>query len=606
MINKDSAIKGAIELSIAEKRNNFVVAEAYTKWLIESKTVLRQGEHFGFTDQKKRDPKIIKIYPTPNGGIPKTQVAEMISTLLEGEGEIVSDKDKPFVHIDAKTISAPRWFTENMKIRGKEVKAITLTSESSTKKITSSECDLILKAIELNHVLAFEKSRDKDSIVFSLPPTDDVEKKSALSVFNSFGFKYEVCKDFCIKVFVNEKITESEIITIPGFKPTEHKRFSKTLEDSIIITKWEIQRQAYNMQSPLEDLTNDVTKSGPFRMNDTYANRTLIENFSGYMFDEYGVCINQNDREPYSFRVLSPKDDAYAESESEQIQRQRRGKAQHEVTAFLLSKGFHMASNVPEGEVGLVLHLKEGWPDSIGLVHGSKDQKIQTAKAIATELKPFLKSKHYKLNGFNKAGTGVHFKPHSGLDTVTVLLIGGGFKPLDQANKDAVGFLVRNIEDHKLVSFKNSDEKSRRTETIKAVKFLESKGKNIITSNRSGYSFKLYGVVEGSKNIITESQETKLEQVVVQKVQKSKPGQFLESITDAFLEEIESNHDLQEKVIARLHNKVGFDKYLLGTLLGELIAVTESKSFEIPGTDIKYVKFTDIALLLGELVNKTK
>lgn len=412
---KNRAVQGAIKLSIAEKRNNFVVAEAYVKSLIETDTVLKQGEHFGFTDQKKKIPTTIKIFPTPRGGIQKTQVIEMIRGIFESKDiEISSEPENPFVHVEAKNVNVPTWFTQKMKteskvdpVNGADLKRNTPTSRIVSETFTPAH-ELILKAIELNNVLAFGKTWHKDWIILSLP--DTVEKQWALDVFNSFGFNTEGCEAFCLKVFIKPDINPDSIVKIEGAKPTNHERFSDDLAAAIIITRWELSKP----NSPVRligDLNDHATKSTPFKMEDSNAGRTAAQNFADFMANNYGVVIRLETKDPYIFRVLSPKDKDYAEAKVEQVERQRKGKSGHEITTFLETKGFASKGMPVSKEVpAFSTHLKDGLPNWIELTYGDEDQKIETVKAMAEALKPFLKGKKYKIKDFGKKGTHISFE----------------------------------------------------------------------------------------------------------------------------------------------------------------------------------------------------
>ena len=76
-------------------------------------------------------------------------------------------------------------------------------------------------------------------------------------------------------------------------------------------------------------------------------------------------------------------------------------------------------------------------------------------------------------------------------------------------------------------------------------------------------------------------------------------------MTEVFLAELESNLELQQKVMTKLKDKIapGLDKKLLANLLAGLVVELGSKTFEIPGTGIKCINITDVTALIDQTIS---
>lgn len=404
MSNSEAAPQVTPKGSRAEEKDKFFLAQAYVGFLLENTEVLLRVKDFDFADQAKRKSlKSIKIYPTSKGGTQKDKIGKMILEILNEYHIKVSDESDFFnIYVDASSVLVPVWFVQKYNLEKKH-----LLEDEDKNSVLKDEKPIpgyqsVLSAIELNNVLAFEKSRDENSMTLSVP--DTIEKKWATDVLNSFGFETEVCEKYCLKVLM-KNVKPKAIVKIPGSEPTDRKRFSEDLAAAIIITRWELSKP----NSPVRligDLNDHATKSTPFKMEDSNAGRTAANNFAEFMANNYGVVIRLEIKDPYIFRVLSPKDKDYAEAKVEQVERTKKMRSNiHPITKLLIDAG-HTCYTATIKTICFTLRLYEGSlkPRKIALIHGSEEER----EALIKQIFEVLVSHGHKVK-FGSATASIYF-----------------------------------------------------------------------------------------------------------------------------------------------------------------------------------------------------
>ncbi|MBP6912599.1 MAG: hypothetical protein KBB86_01550 [Candidatus Pacebacteria bacterium] len=465
----------------ATKTANGMTRSYVQSVLEEKKLVYRVNFQFEQPDKFKQPEKfkehltkIILFVPTTDPQKAKT-FEDIKLALDEAHIKYKSEERSNHVYIKYEHVSVPTSFIEKMQNSIESAKPVI------TKKIVVNKDDEfapVLKIVKDYGFKACEKSRNSDSITFILP--DQLMVNSFTEILDSFMYEHTAHAGLKLKevtVLQNPNKTIEDIVLVEGFVPIDLKRFSQSLESSLNIVFWEIAKNNMPANQYAGDVSTNPNRSTRFSMPPTRANEQWVTNFAKMMNDVYSVDIDQP-ADKNTFFVVSKGDPGHAATTAEKVARQKAHySSRHEVTEYLMQKGFNRKSPERPNVTGFQLHLKDSLPDWIETCYGEEADRKAMASEMYEALKVFIKHKHYKLDGFGRKTTTILFKENfrKGLDDVTILLIRGGFKQFNNEKTEFCGFVLARSGSNKKIIFSGGTEEKRILEASKASRFIEEK-----------------------------------------------------------------------------------------------------------------------------------
>ncbi|OGI71918.1 hypothetical protein A3J61_00490 [Candidatus Nomurabacteria bacterium RIFCSPHIGHO2_02_FULL_38_15] len=576
-----------------------------------------------------KNPIAIGIY-VPATNVARVGTLKEVKLFLDNEGISNEPGQQNSFHLYVKyaDVNVPESFKEEQKNQANIVRAEN-GNGNGTKHEEVNIFAPLEKILYLHEVLAFEESRDEQFAIFILP--DKVEAGYMKTIMNFFLYNCDSLQigDFIeVTVYNNTNVELTNISLLKEPSVTDHSRFTNDLLDSILITKWEIRKSKMQVIPSSEFLANDATKSTRFTTPPSKTNEVLVTNFVVEMDVKYGVDIQQDEKDKNTFFVLSPKDLGHAGSAEAKITRRQKDvkSSTHAVTKLLIESGFVCQnSKITQGVLCFQLHYFPGTkkPESIGLVYGTEEEKKEEAKSILTLLLE---------NGYNvfltKNGTGVKFNSNN-LPKINVVAKSLGIHQYSHTAKTKyicysgskttkgwkpIAIVGTGSREDKLAT-KNRfiDGLEKAGYEIRGVKkdtllFYVKVEAEVVAKPETPIAEKLEPIIKPKKKFLKGAQSfaNSLDKIIEEEADKlSATSKFANAMTEVFLAELESNLELQQKVMTKLKDKIapGLDKKLLANLLAGLVVELGSKTFEIPGTGIKCINITDVTALIDQTIS---